>query len=339
MALCTYFGLLAPSLLGTIGLVFAAVSAIFFIVFRMGWNLRLADPTMTQPQLFVAAGVVFLILILSERLFFVAVPFYSSLFVFAMLRLKRQQLIRFEIFVVVSYCAAVAIRSQAFADRVDLRVELINAALVIISTIWYTVAAGYISQLRARLRESLTTIETLATTDALTDSWNRRHIDTLLASELRQKARMRVGLCVCMIDVDHFKLVNDRFGHPAGDAVLKKIAKAVKGQLRAMDQLGRFGGEEFLVVLPGAAIEEARACAERLRLGIAELEMSPDCSEPVTISVGVAEALPEESPASLLARADRALYNAKQAGRNQVATDPDLKAPQLSAANSEPYRS
>jgi diguanylate cyclase len=185
--------------------------------------------------------------------------------------------------------------------------------------VWYALAASYISNLRAQLRQSVHTIEQLATRDVVTESWNRRHIDSLLQTELQRRARSGGALCVCLVDLDRFKSINDRYGHPVGDAVLRSVAQCMRAQLRSVDHLGRFGGEEFLVVLPGAPLDAAKACAERLRLAVAGLAVLPEPGQRVTASIGLAECVVNDSSATLLARADGALYAAKRDGRNRVA--------------------
>jgi diguanylate cyclase (GGDEF)-like protein len=179
-------------------------------------------------------------------------------------------------------------------------------------------AASYISNLRTRLRNSVQANELLATRDALTDLWNRRHIDALLLGEMERNARSGGGLCVCMVDLDHFKSINDRYGHPVGDSTLRSVAASMKGELRSIDQLGRFGGEEFLIVLPGASLEASMGCAKRLLSSVALLAILPDPQQRITISVGLAECALGESALALLTRADSALYQAKQDGRNRV---------------------
>jgi diguanylate cyclase (GGDEF)-like protein len=321
LALCSVLRLLAPDRLIVIGLVFLVSNVAWFAAFRSGWNLRFKDPSLTQAQVCVAAGLVALILVLGERVHFLAVPFYSAIFVFAMLRLRPRELVVVEIFVLATYCVAIAIRMQLYGSRLDLRVEAINAAVVVLSSVWYAMAASYISDLRARLRASVATIEQLASRDSLTDTWNRRRIDELLLSELQRQARLGGRLCVCLVDLDHFKSINDRFGHLVGDTVLKNVAQAMNAQLRSMDQLGRFGGEEFLIVLPGASLDDARACAERLLCGVADLAVLPSPADRVTISIGVAECDSGEPLEALLSRVDTALYRAKREGRNRVAVD------------------
>ncbi len=318
LALCSAFGLLAVADLARIGLSFLAANLVFYAVFRSGWNLRFADPSLTQVQVCVAACLVGFILVWGEHVHFVAVPFYSSIFVFAMLQLNTRQLVAVELFVLGTYGVAIALRMNRYGGSLDLRIEAIDAAVVVLCSIWFAFAASYISNLRERLRESKQTIEALATRDAMTDTWNRRHIDALLASELQRKERIGGQLCVALIDLDHFKSVNDRYGHLTGDAVLQQVAHAMKQQLRSVDPLGRFGGEEFLALLPGASLPDARACAERLLRGVAGLSVLPDAASRVTISIGLAEAVLGEPAEGLLARADGALYRAKHEGRNRV---------------------
>jgi diguanylate cyclase (GGDEF)-like protein len=126
-------------------------------------------------------------------------------------------------------------------------------------------------------------------------------------------------LTVAMVDIDHFKKVNDTWGHLAGDQVLAAIARVLAGQLRSYDVAGRFGGEEFAVLLPGATGATARLVAERLRSAIAATRPLPGSTLRVTVSIGVAAAIPApEDCQDLVAAADEALYEAKQAGRNQV---------------------
>jgi diguanylate cyclase (GGDEF)-like protein/PAS domain S-box-containing protein len=168
---------------------------------------------------------------------------------------------------------------------------------------------------RKRLEQEL---EELATHDRLTGALNRGRIGELLDHEIERSARYGTALAVILLDIDHFKHLNDTFGHPAGDAVLRELAQRLEGQMRSSDRLGRWGGEEFLVLLPET--DEAGACqvAERLRRAVAERTF--DMAGPVTVSLGVAERLPREDNTQLVERVDRALYHAKALGRDRAAT-------------------
>ena len=169
----------------------------------------------------------------------------------------------------------------------------------------------------------------LATVDALTDVANRRRLDQYLAQEWQRAIRGRTPLSLLLLDVDEFKRYNDTYGHQAGDRCLQAVAGALRAIVhRAGDLPARFGGEEFAVVLPETPAEGARAVAESIRGAIADLAMPHAASTiagHVTVSIGVATLLPtpEATPADLLASCDRALYRAKQAGRNRsVVADP-----------------
>jgi diguanylate cyclase (GGDEF)-like protein len=167
--------------------------------------------------------------------------------------------------------------------------------------------------LQARCEELATEVHV----DVLTGSGNRRAGEARLSEEFALASRLQLPLSVCLIDVDHFKDVNDSYGHPHGDEVLRRVARLIGEALRASDYVARFGGEEFLVVLPGAEPPTARAVAERIRTHVADAHWE---RPPVlTISAGVASrSSTTTSPEHLLQQADKALYRAKAGGRNRV---------------------
>ncbi|MBI3145054.1 MAG: diguanylate cyclase [Pseudogulbenkiania sp.] len=173
------------------------------------------------------------------------------------------------------------------------------------------------------LAEANRQLNYLATTDALTGLPNRRHFLDALKRQAAQAARDGAPFCVAMLDIDHFKAVNDRHGHAAGDLILQMAAERLGRNLREMDLMGRLGGEEFAVLLPGSTLAEALAVAERLR---SEMAAAPvkigHTAVPVTISLGVAQSVPGEAGGTLLSRADTGLYLAKNGGRNRVCGAP-----------------
>lgn len=160
----------------------------------------------------------------------------------------------------------------------------------------------------------------LAMTDELTGIHNRRQIQTQGEVWFKQARDHCRSLCVLLLDIDHFKQVNDKLGHQTGDLVLVAVAKCISVQLRTLDKVGRSGGEEFLVLLPDTCIEEALEVAELIRHEVARLRIEgvPE-DHPVHVSIGCAQYSPfDENLADLIKRADEAMYRAKQAGRNQV---------------------
>jgi diguanylate cyclase (GGDEF)-like protein/PAS domain S-box-containing protein len=159
----------------------------------------------------------------------------------------------------------------------------------------------------------------LAAIDPLTGAYNRRKGDELLAVEFGRLARYRRPFAVLMMDIDHFKSVNDRFGHAAGDAVLCALVQTCRNALRSIDMVMRWGGEEFLVVLPDTDATQATSTAERLRAAVAAMEVAPPGDPIIRFTVSIGVALPtSDIPSELLSRSDEALYAAKAGGRNQV---------------------
>lgn len=165
-------------------------------------------------------------------------------------------------------------------------------------------------------------------TDVLTGWHNRRYLQQRLPEEVARARRYRQPVSALLLDVDHFKRINDRYGHPAGDCVLRDVATRIKQELRSSDLAVRYGGEEFAVVLPQTTLADAAQTAERIRRTVAERPFVIDQGQPlsVSLSAGVSELSPYDAQSEsaalgegLLARADAALYRAKAGGRNRVA--------------------
>jgi diguanylate cyclase len=208
-------------------------------------------------------------------------------------------------------------------------IERIAAMLCFVLTIGQCAFVGlYGSSMRQslykrgfELKEAYKRIEELAELDELTGSFNRRYIMRMLDDEIARAHRSQAPCSIALIDLDWFKRVNDAYGHPTGDEVLRTFAITVFANIRNTDRFGRYGGEEFLLVLPDTANDVAARTLDRLRAIIAELDWSAfSPGMRVTISAGVATLKPVESADTFLARADKALYAAKARGRNRIAS-------------------
>ena len=207
--------------------------------------------------------------------------------------------------------------------------ERLAAGLCLVLTIGQCAFVGlYGDQMRKRLykrgaelSEAYKRIEELAELDELTGSFNRRCIMRMLDDELARARRLKTPCAIALIDLDWFKRVNDHYGHPTGDEVLRTFAITVFANIRHIDRFGRYGGEEFLLVLPDMDTGQAMRVLDRSRAIIADLDWSAfSPGMQVTISAGVATLKPDETADTFLARADRALYAAKAQGRNRVAS-------------------
>jgi two-component system cell cycle response regulator len=177
----------------------------------------------------------------------------------------------------------------------------------------------------------------LAATDALTGLANRRTFVADLNAAIEHCDRRGTSLCVLLLDVDHFKQVNDRFGHASGDAVLARIGAVLPQECRVYDAVARWGGEEFVVALPDTTLAQARDVAERIRVAVEQTVVHTPTGHPIplTISVGVAARQATESKDSLLDRADRAMYAAKTAGRNRVCVAAECSEMKASAVEDD----
>lgn len=171
-----------------------------------------------------------------------------------------------------------------------------------------------------RLRNRIAELEKTSATDYLTGAWNRAHLVRVLSSEMARSERFRQPLAALLIDIDHFKRINDTWGHQAGDAVLRELVALIQNKIRSADLLFRWGGEEFVVLAVSTGYRDAQIFAEGLRAQIAAHNFP--VTGPLSASIGVAELHGSETAQEWFARLDAALYVAKNSGRNRVVTDP-----------------
>jgi len=210
------------------------------------------------------------------------------------------------------------------AQLPDWKIALVDASLlaVIVATIAYFVFIRpkdrQIRAVMAALEESRLDAENLARFDALTGVLSRRALLEAFDAEVERAKRYGSALACLMLDLDHFKTINDTYGHQFGDEVLHRIARVISEHCRTNDHLGRYGGEEFLIILPETRIDGATKFAERVRSAVAETSLDRN-EEHITLSIGVAEwRNGDDSTSRLISQADRALLEAKAAGRNRI---------------------
>jgi diguanylate cyclase (GGDEF)-like protein len=190
-------------------------------------------------------------------------------------------------------------------------------------------AGRRILELQETLLNTRRALEDQVIRDPLTGLFNRSAILEILEIELAREARGEAPVGLALADLDHFKRINDTHGHLVGDDALRMTSQCMRASIRPYDSLGRYGGEEFLLVLPGCKHREAAAVAERLRTNVLGCQLDPPASESITVSLGVTstDRAVDKTPAGLIALADRALYRAKEAGRNRIAIEPPLDTP------------
>lgn len=218
---------------------------------------------------------------------------------------------------------------QPIASNALLGVHIFN--LTVVFLMFSYLALFYVTTV-TRAHKSLAR---MATTDSLTGLFNRRNIIALTEQELERHERRPRNLTLMLMDIDHFKQINDQHGHDAGDRVLDAVSRQLGNSMREHDFIGRWGGEEFLAVLPQTDLDQATAIAERIRTTVQALAIESEGHRlGVTLSIGITQYRAEEPLSQAIARADRALYQGKSAGRNrvEVALDEALAAGQAQGA-------
>jgi diguanylate cyclase (GGDEF)-like protein len=302
-------GLLPPHAFVIAAVVVVAAIALFYLLFRSGWNTRANDPSLTVPMMTAAICVVTYALYHAGPARGVFLLLYPMIMFFGVFRLDGRALLVVCAVILCAYGIVLWLLAQRPAALDTLAVERVRALVLAVVLAWFALMGGYVHNLRAQLKQS--------GYDELTKVYNRRRLLDALAHEKIRCDRGAGPLSVCIVDIDRFKQVNDSFGHQAGDLTLRAFVAIAQQELRAIDFIGRYGGDEFLMVLTQTPLSGARECAERVCRRM-ELAHSPGGHERVTVSIGVAQYRAGEALEDTLARADTALYLAKSGGRNRV---------------------
>lgn len=331
VTVCWGFGYLGGDRLVHFVIAVAAINLLAVGLVLSNWNLRFADPSMTAGLIIASlAPSVYAMYHVSEPM--IRAPFLlmaTVAMLFGVLALNFRRMLMLGGVVMASYLLMLAALYRWAPERLDLRIETVMVVAYAIVLVQIASLGSYIGGLRDTLRQknaaltdTMAELEVLATRDPLTRLPNRRTAMLQLDRELSRTERRDHsgdGLCVALLDVDHFKLVNDKHGHQAGDEVLRALSETMSATMRQGDFVARFGGEEFLVILPETTLEGGTATAERLRQAV--LDASHHAlpgDDPITVSIGLAIHIHGRRIEETLGLADQALYDAKHRGRNQV---------------------
>jgi diguanylate cyclase (GGDEF)-like protein len=302
----------------------------FFVVLsETRVNDRFEDHYLTLYQVSGHVALQLGFLLTAPEIGFVFLCVLFLIFEFGALRMTARQATIVWTLTVMGLAPIFLLTSTPIGMPVATPIERLAATLCYVLTIGQCAFLGlYGSSLRKilynrsfELKAANKRIEELAELDELTGSFNRRCIMRMLDDEIARAHRSKNPCSIALIDLDWFKRINDAYGHPTGDEVLRTFAITTFANIRTIDRFGRYGGEEFLLVLPDTPGDEAARILDRLRGIIADLDWSAfSTGMRVTISAGVTPLKPDETPDTFLARADAALYLAKARGRNRIAS-------------------
>ena len=305
----------------------AAVCLATYAVYAGGWNLKVRDQNVIWPQTAAAVVIHLMVVALAPQAAFPLLANLFTVFAFGLIWLSlRTSIVLWALSIIATGAILLSVGGRAGAATSTLFEVLVTWLCFSAIMGRCLVLSVYANDLRARLAEgrrklaaSLEQIQELVHYDELTKAYNRRTLIQRLEQERSRAERTKSGFSIALMDLDHFKAINDGHGHAAGDEVLRTYAAAVQSAMRDTDIFGRYGGEEFLLILTATAPASANAALERIGAALAACDwqaIAPGLA--VTQSVGVAGYRAGESVAQLLKRADDALYEAKAAGRNCV---------------------
>jgi diguanylate cyclase (GGDEF)-like protein len=343
VAVCCWLGYFGLPVLRNYFVTVVLLNAAFYLAIRSNVNLRFADPSMTLVQICVSILPGLYVVYHAQQARGVLLLLCISAAMYGLFQFRTRDFIIVTALLVGGYGLLILYMYDHGVGNVNLQIELLRLCALLATFIQFSVLGGYIGSLRNKVKEknkelaarnddlehALRRIEELAMRDELTGVFNRRYLMETIKNEKHRCERSGAVFSICILDVDHFKQVNDSYGHLVGDEVLQAIATAATGALRQTDYFGRYGGEEFALVLTATTVEGAFITAERVRTRIEALRFPSVSAElAVTVSIGIADSRFNEETALTFKRADDALYKAKQNGRNRcIIATPALPVP------------
>ena len=308
------------------------VNTLFYLAVVRGINLRFSDPTMTFAQIYCAMAAGLYVMYYAQQARGVFLLLSVSAIMYGLFQMNTRIFMALTGAALASYAFLIALLVLNRPHEIVLQVEVLQLFALAACLLQFSSLGGHIATLRGRVKQknselesrnrqlelAFIRIEELAMRDELTGVFNRRHLMDTMRVEKQRCDRTGRTSSICILDIDFFKNVNDKYGHLAGDQVLREIAATAAAALRQTDCFGRYGGEEFACILTDTSTEGAMITAERIRANIAQLRFPMmDKDLKVTISIGIADFARNEDTSITFQRADEALYEAKQAGRNR----------------------
>ena len=328
---CSYIGLMNPVHGAMLGSVIAVSCSGFYVALRSGWNLRFSDPSLTLPQILAALTWICGAYAITNEGHGGTLILFALVLVFGIFNMNARRARLSTWYAVGAMGLTMVYKSMTDPEHYPAKIEWMY--FVFVATVMPMISrlASELNKMRANLKSQKHELQTaferiqeLATRDELTGLFNRRQITQVLGEHAARSDRGVVKFWVAVLDLDHFKRINDTYGHGVGDEVLRNFAKLAADVLRDTDVLGRWGGEEFLAVMLAVPPLDPHIGLERLRAQLQHAQVSeayPDLR--VSFSAGMAAYTERNAVQHAIERADRALYHAKAQGRNCTVLAPD----------------
>lgn len=315
----------------SIALLYAAAIfalTVFVLVVRWGWQANRSEQRLKLPIALVSFVFMLALVYLEPATQILLGPFAFVTLAYGMYRVPRNASLFLVAVLLLAYAGVIAAHYAQQQNSALLRLEILHFASLALSLPGFVYLTGKASLLHRILNKAghrIRTIEADAERDVLLGCYNRRFIVQALEEQKLLADELNIPLCIAILDLDHFKRINDEMGHLGGDEVLRAFARVAQQTVREDDIFGRYGGEEFLLVFPGTSLLPALNTCERLRAQVEAHPWPAPMRGRVTVSIGVTEYVRGESVLEFFSRADTATYLAKEGGRNQVVVEEPVR--------------
>lgn len=296
----------------------------FYLCFATGLNLKTQTKNLRLPLTLSAIISMMIVVYLAPITHILMTPFLFLTLAFVMHRVSPKEMLLISMAVLGAYAIVMFLHYEETGDMYRLKLECAQLLALGLTLPSFAMLAGRVQRLHSALFQAnrkIRDIEEDAQRDEMLGCYNRRYIVAALEQQKRMADESGAPLCLAVIDLDHFKRINDEAGHLGGDDVLRAFARISQGNIRQRDIFGRYGGEEFLLILPETSLLAALNIAERIRSQVEHHTWSDRLRHRVTVSIGLTQHIPGESVLDLFSRTDTAMYMAKQGGRNQVVVE------------------
>ena len=317
-------GYVQASTLQVLGGLVVTVPLGFLLVFRRRWNLKFREKRLKLPIVVCALGGMLWMVYLDPAMQILLAPFTFVTLAYGMYRISRNVAFVLAFGMVIGYAAVMALHAFEQGNPALLKLEFMHFLALATALPGFVYLTGKVPLLHLVLNKAsrkIKTIEADAQRDALLGCYNRRYIVAALEEQKQLADETGLPLCIAIIDLDHFKRINDEMGHLGGDEVLRTFARVTQQSVRDEDIFGRYGGEEFLLIFPSTSLLPALNTCERVRSQVETHPWGAAMRCRVSVSIGVTQYVQGESVLEFFSRADTATYLAKEGGRNQVVVE------------------